>query len=111
MANVTGYVTVFESSDGGSGDPARTFWQFFVGTQAVTTSNPLLAETMRLAVETNSRVGVTFDPEAGKTMSQARIEFTYVCSSRKLERCEPPNVQQEICETIRYAPCKDPIPD
>lgn len=35
MAYIEDYVTVFESSDGGSGDPAKTFWQFFVGTQPV----------------------------------------------------------------------------
>jgi hypothetical protein len=82
MADIEDYVTVFESSDGGSGDPAKTFWQFFVGAQPVGTNNPLLAETMRLAIKTSSKVKVTFDQKAGNTMSQARIEFKYVCNSR-----------------------------
>lgn len=106
MANVEGYVTVFESSDGGSGDPAKTFWQFFVGIQPVGTRNPLLAETMRLAVDTSNKVRVTFDPSAGNTMSQARLAFEYVCNYRKIEKCEPPGLPQEICETIRFAPCE-----
>jgi hypothetical protein len=107
MAQIDDYIRVFESSDGGSGDPANTFWQFFVGAQAVTTKNSLLAETMQLAINTNSRVRVTFDPAAGNRMSQARIEFQYVCNSRPIQRCEPPapDSPQEICETIRYAPC------
>jgi hypothetical protein len=58
---VKGYITVYESSDGGTGDPAKTAWQFFVGNQPVTTENHFLAETVRLAVETSSEVQVTFD--------------------------------------------------
>ena len=106
MADIEGYVTVFESSDGGSGDPAKTFWQFFVGTQPVSTENPLIAETMRLAVNTSSKVRVTFDQSAGNKMSQARIEFKYVCNSREIQACEPPIAPQRICETIRYVPCE-----
>jgi hypothetical protein len=108
MADIEDYVTVFESSDGGTGNAAKTFWQFFVGSQPVSTENPFIAETMRLAINTNSKVRVTFDPKAGNTMSQARIEFKYACNSRKIQKCEPPNSSdspQEICETIRYAPC------
>ena len=114
MAVVEDYIKVFEATDGGKGDPANTFWQFFVGAQAVTTKNPLLAETMQLAVNTQSKVRVTFDPADGNTMAQARMEFSYVCNSRKIEKCEPvppdsqlpPDSPSEICETIRYAPCR-----
>jgi hypothetical protein len=62
---------------------------------------------MRLAVETNSKVKVTYDPAAGNTMSQARIEFKYVCEKRKIEPCDPnqPGAQREVCETLRYSPC------
>jgi hypothetical protein len=111
MADIEDYVTVFESSDGGSGDPAKTFWQFFVGTQPVGTTNPLIAETMRLAINTSSKVRVTFDQQAGNMMSQARIGFKYVCNSREINRCDPPNLPQQICETLRYAPCdKNSLP-
>ena len=51
MANIEDYVTVFESSDGGTGNAVKTFWQFFVGTQPITTENPLIAETMRLGFD------------------------------------------------------------
>jgi hypothetical protein len=67
-----GYVTVYEASDGGSGDPAKTTWQFFVGTQAVNTTNHFLAQTARLAVNTNSRVQVTFD-DTNRKVSQLRV--------------------------------------
>lgn len=110
MAEIEDHVMVYESTDGGSGDPRKTFWQFFVGPTAVSTDNPLHAETMRLAIETSSKVRVTFQEEAGKNvMSQARLAFQYVCNSRKIERCVPPeasDLPQEICETIRFAPCK-----
>jgi hypothetical protein len=104
---VEGYVCVYESSDGGTGDPAKTFWQFFVGAQPVTTANHYLAETMRLAVETNSKVKVTYDPAAGNTISQARIAFKYVCAKRKIDPCDPniPGTPREVCETLRYSPC------
>lgn len=93
MATIEGHVTVFESSDGGTGDPVKTIWQFFVEAQPVRTENRFLAETMRLAVDTSSKVRVTYDENKSNTMSQARIEFTYVC------------------ESTRYAPCdKNPIP-
>jgi hypothetical protein len=111
MAQVEDYIKVFEATDGGSGDPAKTFWQFFVGAQPVTTKNPLIAETMMLAVNTQSKVRVIFDPADGNTMAQARMEFSYVCNSRKIEKCQPPDSPApddspaEICETIRYAPC------
>ena len=111
MATVNDFIKVFESSDGGSGDPAKTIWQFFVGAQAVTTTNRTIAETMQLAVNTNSKVQVTYDPTVGNTMSQARIQFAYVCNSRPIVGCQPPDLNlpappPEICETIRYAPCR-----
>jgi methionine synthase II (cobalamin-independent) len=76
---VEGYVTVYESSDGGSGDPHETFWQFRVYASPeiqpfVTTRNHRLAETMRFAMDTKRKVKVTYDAAAPYTMSQARIE-------------------------------------
>lgn len=110
MGAIDDYVMVFESTDGGSGKPEKTFWQFLMGNGnfPVTTDNPLLAETMRLAVETSSKVRATYSDSSPHVMSQARIEFQYVCHSRKIERCIPgqPDSPKEICETIRFAPCK-----
>ena len=40
MADIEDYVTVYESTDGGTGDPRKTFWQFFVGATTVSTDNP-----------------------------------------------------------------------
>jgi hypothetical protein len=112
MGSIEGYVTVFESSDGGTGDPLKTFWQFFVhvlggGTQQVTTENARLAETMRLAVETTSKVRVTYDDAtAAKVMSQARVVFEYVCESVKIEGCGPVPEPMTICMTKRYTKCQ-----
>jgi hypothetical protein len=75
MAEVEDIVKVYESSDGGTGDPAKTVWQFFVGAQPTVTKNREIAETMRLAIRTNQKVKVTYDPAKGNTISQARIEF------------------------------------
>ena len=90
-ANAEGYVTVYESSDGGTGDPAKTLWQFFVGGHPVTTENHFLAETVRLAIDTNSRVRVTYDADQGNKLSQVRIEFKYACETRRLAPCKPDN--------------------
>ena len=87
MAQIEGYVTVYESSDGGSGDAAKTHWIFFVGGQALNTDNYQIAETMRLAVVTNNSVRVQYDP-AGPTVSQARLEFDYVCETRRYAPCD-----------------------
>lgn len=86
MAQIEGYVTVYESSDGGTGDPAKTHWIFFVGGQALNTDNHWIAETMRLAVSMNSRVRVEYDPNAF-IASQARIEFQYICETRRYQPC------------------------
>jgi hypothetical protein len=86
MAQVEGNVTVFESSDGGTVDPAKTHWIFFVAGQGLNTDNHFIAETMRLAIETNNRVRVQFDP-AGSTVTQARLEFDYVCETRRYVSC------------------------
>lgn len=87
-STVTGNVTVYESSDGGTGCPTKTTWQFFVGTRPVNTDNHFLAQTIRLAIETNSEVQVTFDSATSK-LSQARIEFKYSCETRRLAACKP----------------------
>ena len=77
MAMLEGRITVYESSDGGSGDFAKTHWQFFVDPgQApvpVGTNNPALAETVRLAIASSSKVRVTFDEQ--HTLTQVRIAF------------------------------------
>ena len=107
MADLEGYVTIYESSDGGSGDPRDIIWQFFVGPEPVNTKNPYIAETMRLAISTNSQVRVTHDPN-NRTLSQARIRFKYICEALKIRVCkpdEPEPVEEEICETRRLAPC------
>jgi hypothetical protein len=107
MANIEGYVTVYESSDGGTGKPCNTFWQFFVGQQPVSTENHWIAETMRLAISTNSKVNVTYDSDKGNRMSQARIEFNYICESRQIQECDMPESKMKvICETRRYAQCE-----
>ena len=87
-ADATGYVKVYESSDGGTGDPHKTTWQFFVDEQAVSTTNRYLAETVRLAVETSSQVRVTYDPQNGNALFQVRIEFEYACETRRLVPCK-----------------------
>src|SRR5215216_1007621 len=107
MAEIEGYIRVYESSDGGTGKPCNTFWQFHIAAQpdvkAVITNNYQIAETMRFAVETNSKVRVTYDPDRGDTISQARIEFKYVCESLKIENCD--GIPENICATRRFAPC------
>lgn len=111
MGTIEGYVTVFESSDGGTGDPDKTFWQFFIdpgnaAREAVTTKNQRLAETIRFAIETNNRVRVSYDDGAGHAMTQARIEFRYVCESLRIEPCRPPAPEETtICTTQRYSAC------
>lgn len=86
MATINGYITVYESSDGGSGNAEDTFWQFFVDSDPttpgnrvpVTTRNFRIAETIRLAINTGQKVRVSYsdeDGESGNRISQARIEF------------------------------------
>ena len=88
MASVNDYVRVYEATDAGTGDPAKTFWQFFVGAQPVFTKNPVIAQTMRLAVKTESKVRVEYDPANTNTISQARMEFTYVCATQRYSPCQ-----------------------
>jgi hypothetical protein len=82
----TGFVDVFESSDGGTGDPTKTVWQFFVAGSAFITKNSNLAETVRLAIETNSQLMVTAD--ANNTATQVRIAFKYQCTAQRVSHCE-----------------------
>ena len=112
MATVEGLVTVYEASDGGTGSPAETFWQFFVFDPteqtniAVNTVNHLIAETMRLAIKTNNKVQVTYD-DSTKKMSQARLALTYICESREIYLCDDTQpVTKVICTAERYSPCK-----
>lgn len=93
MANAIGYIRVYESSDGGSGDPAKTSWQFFVDKLPVTTQNEQMAKTVRLALITCSPVQVTFD--AKNVLSQVRIQFDYTCETRRSLGCAPPHTKSE----------------
>ena len=86
-ANVTGYVTRYESSDGGSGDATKTVWQVFVGNKPVNTTNRHLAETVPLALLTDSQIDVTYDDGDG-VVSQVRIRFNY-CDSKTRILCSP----------------------
>ena len=107
MATIEDYVRVYESTDGGSGDPADTLWQFIVGKQAVVTENHHHAETIRLAIKTSSKVRVSYDEKDGNKILQVRMEFAYICESKKIEPCDSAAGQPTtICETHRYAPCE-----
>ena len=65
LKNVEGYVEVYEASDGGSGNPVKTSWQFFVNAQPVSIDNKYIAETMRLSI--HSSLALTqFDPPSAK---------------------------------------------
>jgi hypothetical protein len=83
MAQIDGYVTVYESSDGGTGEAEETLWQFFVDSDPaspgdrvnVTTENFRIAETIRLALDKSQKVKVTYDDGNQNRISQARIEF------------------------------------
>jgi hypothetical protein len=81
MAQIKGYITVYESSDAGTGKPANTTWQFFVGAQPVSTKNSFFAETVRLALQTNSMVLATFD--GTNNLSEVRVAFTAPKTSAK----------------------------
>jgi hypothetical protein len=85
--NAKGFVTVFEASDGATGNPEDTTWQFFVGKKPVITKNHFLAQAVRLAIETNSQVQVTF--EDPNTLSQVRIEFNYGSEITRLAPVPP----------------------
>ena len=85
--NIQGYIDVYESSDGGTGDDSKTVWQFFIKGQPLLTNNRCLAETMRFAIETSSPVEITYD-EGSNIISQTKLKFKY------------------DCETIRHAPCE-----
>jgi hypothetical protein len=89
MASVTveGLVSVFESSDGGTGDPTKTTWQFFVAGKSCNTKNHSMAETVRLAVYSNTPVRVIFDDATGDTILQVRMEFEYACETKRVNRC------------------------
>jgi len=83
---VEGHVGVYESTDGGG----KQFWGFHVGdpATAVTTMNSAHAEAVRLAIETSSRVRVTYDENKGNLVMQVRIEFKYICQSARYAACE-----------------------
>ncbi len=107
MGTIQGNVTRYESSDGGRGCAEKTVWQFFVAGRPVTTENYNLAETMRLAIKTSNQVTVTFD-DTTNVMSQARLDFSYICEAREIVICrngepEPPTL---MCETKRYNRCE-----
>jgi hypothetical protein len=107
MPQIEGCVTVYESADGGSGNPVKTFWQYCVenGKERipVTTENFHLAETTRLAIETSCQVRVSYNDQI---MSQARLEYKYICEYHKVSEYGPNGnpVDKEICDARRLAP-------
>src|SRR2546423_14305644 len=111
MPNIQGYITVFEATDGGSGLPAKTNWQFFVcnATQreAVTTVNPLVAEAVMLAIKTTAFVRVSYDA-ATRVAAQVRMTYDYSCVGLTLDPC--PNIPGDepkiVCVTKHFTTCK-----
>jgi hypothetical protein len=71
--DVAGKITVYECSDGGTGDPAKTTWQFFVGEKAVITKSHFLAEAVRLALHMGRDVKVQVVSGTNNTLTQVRI--------------------------------------
>jgi hypothetical protein len=65
-------ISVYESADGGSGNPVKTFWNISVGGTSYKTDNFQLAETARLAILTNSKITVIAD--GNHKLSEIRIE-------------------------------------
>ena len=116
MGTILGYVTVFESTDAGTGDPHQTTWQFHVDPgnavkKAVITRNARLADTMRFAVEQDSRVQVTY-VDGTDVMVQARLEFNYLCEELRMQLCpglgEPVEPEPKtVCVTRRFSPCRN----
>jgi hypothetical protein len=109
MAITRGYITIFEASDRGTGNPLDTIWTLLVGGVRVTTTNERLAETAELAITTASRVDIEFDP-ANDVISQIHMEFRYVCTAELVQDCHqtpaPPSGTKYVCETKRFAPCE-----
>ncbi|NOC83832.1 hypothetical protein [Ruegeria sp. HKCCD6428] len=108
MTILTDFVNIYESSDAGSGDPEKTFWQIRVGSKFFLTNNHHMAATARLAIQTSRAVQVTYDDD---TISQLRIDYEYVCVEKKFVRCssESPtggDELQKVCDTMRLAPCE-----
>jgi len=60
---------------------------------------------MRLAIETASKVHVTYN-DGTKVMTQARVEFEYACESVKIESCDPLPEPTTICMTRRFTRCR-----
>jgi len=108
MAIAEGYVTVFEATD----VKGSTTWQVFIDDgvaprQAVITTNERLAETLQLAIKTNSIVKVSYD-DLSHVMSQVRIAFNYVCEMIRVTPCGPVGANPEpqtLCVTRKYSRC------
>lgn len=73
MATVDGNITVFEVSDGGSGDISKTRWQLFVDKTPVSTLNSHIADIAGLAITLKSKVRCTYDKGV---ISQLRLEIS-----------------------------------
>lgn len=101
--NTKGYVCKYEATDNGG----ATLWQFIVGGQPMTSANPDIAETMRLAIQTASPVLAVHE---NGTVIQVQIVFRYVCEHRTLQECDPEQPGQlkekNVCETRRFARCE-----
>jgi hypothetical protein len=83
MLPINDFITVYESSDGGSGNAAETTWQFFVGDTPVSTKNPFFADTARLAIQTNTKV--TFTVVKGQ-LSQLRLQLKTPAKSKGIRK-------------------------
>jgi hypothetical protein len=73
--DVEGYVTVYESTDGGTGSPQKTFWQIFVGKTPMGTKNAELAETARLAIMLKNKVNASYD-DTTSVILQIRLQLS-----------------------------------
>jgi hypothetical protein len=90
------------------GEPPGSF------SSTIITTNPQIAKTARLAIETAARVDVTYDENNGNVLSQVRMEFRYVCTAEPVRDCHDSMQPHEpgvtyVCDTKRYVPC-EPVP-
>jgi hypothetical protein len=104
IRTANGYVCKFETTDEGGG---VTRWNFFIGGQPVLTRNASVTDTIRLAIETATRVTVTYDHDDANAIVQVQMVFRYVCESRQIKPCPGVPGQQTdyVCETHRYDAC------
>jgi len=106
MPQIVDYVTSYSSS----ASPGGITWKFTVGPETLFTGQPEHAATMRLAIQTASRVQVNYDP-GYNVMTSAKAKFQYTCHERKIVACasgeEKHGKETVLCETLRRAPCEN----